>query len=302
MSKYFNIENASMVHIELTTVCQASCPQCARENPALYNHSNESSLGLQDIIEKIPPWVVTNLDKVLFCGNFGDPCASGFIIPIIKYFRRHNPDIVIGVNTNGGLRNAVFWKELASVTSNERDYVVFSIDGLSDTNEIYRRHVSWERVMSNVKTYIDAGGNAHWDMLVYDHNEHQVDEAQELAQTMGFKWFRAKISKRFSTRPIKFLNPPKGMAAPEPIESNTVKCHALNENSVYLAANGEFLPCCWMGDYIFTRDPEIDHAVKTDTVLDRINNSNPLPICKQTCSVADNQTNFTQQWRIDKEL
>ena len=75
-----------------------------------------------------------------------------------------------------------------------KDYCVFSIDGLEDTNHLYRRNVKWEKVIENARSFITAGGKAHWDMLVFEHNKHQVDEAKSYANKLGFVWFRSKCA------------------------------------------------------------------------------------------------------------
>lgn len=48
--------------------------------------------------------------------------------------------------------------------------------------------------MTNAKAFIDAGGRAEWDYLIFKHNEHQVDEAKELSNKMGFHSFVPKKS------------------------------------------------------------------------------------------------------------
>jgi hypothetical protein len=61
------------------------------------------------------------------------------------------------MNTNGGLRTKFWWQELANIMKGELDYAVFSIDGLADTNHIYRVDVNWDNVMSNAEAFISAG-------------------------------------------------------------------------------------------------------------------------------------------------
>jgi len=51
--------------------------------------------------------------------------------------------------------------------------------------------------MENAKAFIDAGGIAHWDFIVFQHNEHQVEEARHLAKEMGFKNFNVKKTTRW---------------------------------------------------------------------------------------------------------
>jgi hypothetical protein len=44
---------------------------------------------------------------------------------------------------------------------------------LEDTNHLYRENVEWKKIMENARAFISAGGTAHWDMLIFDHNKHQ---------------------------------------------------------------------------------------------------------------------------------
>ena len=92
------------------------------------------------------------------------------------------------LNTNGGARNTDFWKELGKL----KVEVTFSIDGLADTNHLYRRNVKWEKLMSNVNAFISAGGYAKWDFLIFKHNKHQINEAEEFSKKLGFKEFQTK--------------------------------------------------------------------------------------------------------------
>jgi MoaA/NifB/PqqE/SkfB family radical SAM enzyme len=105
----------------------------------------------------------------------------------------------IRMNTNGGMRKPDFWTkmgELFSKRNKESGFnywqITFSIDGLEDTNHIYRRNVNWKNLMANVTAFIDAGGLANWDYLIFKHNEHQITEAKELATKMKFHEFIPK--------------------------------------------------------------------------------------------------------------
>jgi sulfatase maturation enzyme AslB (radical SAM superfamily) len=195
------------------------------------------------------------------------------------------------MNTNGGIRTTDWWTKLAQTLNQPRDYVVFSIDGLADTNHIYRVNVNWHNVMANAQAFIQAGGSAHWDMLVYEHNEHQVDAAAELAQSMGFRWFRAKVSKRPL---VSGLKPPVNWARPVALTGD-IRCHALSEQSLYLNAQGRVSPCCWLGSR--QKDFVSDFNEIIQSWADQ-----PHPVCATNCSSAQNNTNFTQQWQKNIEL
>jgi hypothetical protein len=76
--------------------------------------------------------------------------------------------------------------------------VVFAIDGLRDTLAVYRRNVSFDKVVANASAFIDAGGKAEWDFLIFEHNEHQVESARAQAEALGFESFNPKRSARFT--------------------------------------------------------------------------------------------------------
>ena len=305
MLTQFDLAQVRVLHIEPTTMCNASCPQCGREDPAFYQDAvHRSEIRLENIGQLWPVEHIPNLEKMFMCGNFGEPAAARDVVEIYKYFRQHNPNIVLGMNTNGSIRTPAWWQELAQVFDQNYDYVVFSIDGLEDTNQIYRRNTVWSKIMENAQAFIDAGGSAHWDMLVYEHNQHQVELAQDLAKSMGFSWFRAKVSKRFHTAPVEFLKPPQGYNLPNVNESNTkISCHALNEQSVYIAADGSLLPCCWFGAEVFSLDSQAQHLLKDwNQQLIPSWQETPHRICRMTCSQDPDGTSFSKQWKIEQQL
>ena len=224
------------------------------------------------------------------CGNYGDPAAGQYTLDIYRQFRHLNPDIVLGMNTNGGLQNQDWWQDLAKLFQNPGDYVVFSIDGLGDTNHQYRVNVNWSRVMQNASSFIRAGGSAHWDMLVYEHNQHQVADCERLARDMGFRWFRTKVSKRPL---IALLRPPHKRQPSRPLPP--IRCHALQECSIYMDSRGRIYPCCWLGHRQSTvRDiDEVEPTWHTDS---------PNATCLQTCGTVEQSTGFQNQWRRSVEL
>jgi hypothetical protein len=146
--------------------------------------------------------------------------------------------------------------------------------------------------MSNVQAYIAAGGSAHWDMLVYKHNQHQVDACEQLARDMGFKWFRAKVSKRgFTDR----LEAPMGWKVPN-VQGTKINCHALNEQSAYIDAQGNLSPCCWLGSR------QQDFITDFDSVQSSWTSLQPNIVCLDTCGTTGLGTNFTNQWQRNIEL
>ena len=283
-------QDVQVLHIEPTDACNASCPQCLRETDITFNKNDLHHLTIEQIQNLVDEDTIRKLDKMYMCGDYGDPAAGKHTLEIFRYFRSVNPKIVLGMNTNGGLHNVNWWQELAGILNQPRDYVVFSIDGLADTNHIYRVNVRWNKVLENTKAFINAGGSAHWDMLVFDHNEHQVDACQQVAKDLGFNWFRAKISKRHHITPVSFLHPPKTLTDPV-VASGAIECYALKESSIYISAKGIVYPCCWLGY-------NSKHTIDTfDSIQRSWNTTDPLDTCAETCRTNSHGSSFTNQWQ-----
>jgi MoaA/NifB/PqqE/SkfB family radical SAM enzyme len=290
MSKLF--ETAKVLHLEVTDVCQAECPLCARETDPLFNKDLRHNLTVSDMTTILGGQFISRLDKMFMCGNYGDPAAGANTLSIVDYFRQVNKHITLGMNTNGGVQSPSWWTELGQRFDQPNDYVVFSIDGLADTNHIYRKKVNWSKVMNNAAAFIKAGGSAHWDMLVYEHNEHQVNIAEQVARDMGFTWFRAKVSKRSSN--ISWLQPPKSLIQP-PIVTGTIDCYVLKEQSVYVSARGTVYPCCWLGN-------NSEFTIDKFDEISRNWRSAPNLVCTATCATNQHGTNFTNQWQRNVAL
>jgi len=239
-------------------------------------------LSLGDIKKIFYPEFVRQLDKVFMCGNYGDPVVAKDTLEAFKYFKEQNPKIKLSMFSNASARPASWWQELAQTVQE----VHFAVDGLADTNHLYRRNTNFEIIMRNAKAYIDAGGKAIWDYIVFRHNEHQVEEAQELAKNMGFKKINIKKTGRFfsNTRsevkaqqevlntkgeieyylemPLapQYLN--NALKKEEELvaryghlekylDKASIACKVDLEKSLYVSAEGHVFPCCWTANQLY---------------------------------------------------
>jgi len=310
------VPNIEMLHIELTTMCQAECPMCIRTMLGYHDgRMKNHEIKFKQFKELVAPMLP--LRKILFCGTIGDPLASKDLKVILFWLTHTQPGLNIGINTNGALGSTNLWKEIAFfLKDNEYGHVVFSIDGLEDTNHIHRKNVVWKKVMANAKAFIDAGGIAHWDMLIFKHNQHQLEEAKQLAEDMGFRVFRSKSSSRFGDKTrthiwkqVSGLEPPTEQIFKE--EKKEFVCHVEREKSVYLSAEGIWYPCCWThGAYEKNRynekfgdgqwgDPIVninDRSTKWYNLEKNILSKNLDVICERSCATTKFSGQFTGEW------
>jgi MoaA/NifB/PqqE/SkfB family radical SAM enzyme len=257
----YNLEDIKVVHFEVTSKCQARCPMCPRriQGGPLLPWVDLKEISLEQFKEWIPVSFIQQLDRLYMCGNLGDPIIAKDTVLIFEYLRDLNPNINLQMHTNGSGRDKTFWQDLARLNV----VVVFGLDGLEDTHKKYRINTDFNKIIENAKTFIDAGGDARWDMLVFDHNKHQTEECEKLAYELGFKLFQKKNSSRFKDgkyhvlgdtgKTVDILYPTdKSKSFIEKVkisrseETPKITCRAKKGSELYIAANGAVSPCCWI--------------------------------------------------------
>jgi hypothetical protein len=235
-----------------------------------------AELRLDDIVAMLPADFIRQLRLIFLCGNYGDPMVARDTLQVLEYFREVHPRIRLGIHTNGSARTPQWWAQLASIV----DYCRFGIDGLEDTNHLYRRGTQWKKVMESAAAFIDAGGRAEWDFIVFRHNEHQVEAARDLSRKLGFASFFTKNTYRFFNpiagrrltripvlssegdlehyieEPLRpeFQNESlagldragaDGSSYAEYLDNTVIHCKAARDHSLYISAEGLAFPCCW---------------------------------------------------------
>jgi MoaA/NifB/PqqE/SkfB family radical SAM enzyme len=262
---------------------------------ALNPHIDLSELTLDDCKRIFEPEFISQLKTMYMCGNLGDPIIARDTLEIFKYFREYNKNMWLSMNTNAGARDATWWADLAK-TFGHMGTVIFSVDGLRDTNHIYRQGVNWDNVERSMRSFIAAAGRARWDFLIFEHNQHQVEKAEELAKTMGFEKFVAKKTGRFVTaksekkeshqavnrkgektsqikKPdAKYQN--KALSKYDQLiekygsmdsyyDDVPIRCKVKDEGSLFITAQGLAMPCCWTAGRMYKwwhNDPKTEQV------------------------------------------
>jgi MoaA/NifB/PqqE/SkfB family radical SAM enzyme len=194
----FDFKKIDEYQLEITTYCNAACPQCPRNN-------NGSGTNPYLKLEHLPRDVIdstftqelcSRLRQVFFCGSYGDPIMHPDFLDILRDFRRKCPTLWLYIHTNGGAHDTEYWTALAEIVGSYGQ-VDFNIDGLGDTNHLYRRNTNFDKIISNATAYIKAGGRAVWNYIIFEHNQHQVNQAKDLSIKLGFQEFKHRATGRF---------------------------------------------------------------------------------------------------------
>ena len=312
---HFTYQDIRVLQAEITSDCNAACPQCPRN---VYGGQTVPNLPINRwTLNELPKMFrnnfIANLELIYFCGTYGDPLMHPQVLQIADWFKQRNPSASIGIHTNGGVGKIQTYKDLAKVV----DFIAFGIDGLDDTNQIYRRRVKWDQVMSRAETFISAGGRANWDFIVFEHNQHQVEKARTVAATMGFSEFNIKKTSRFLNRKhevmpfqpvldkygkeeyrlyppsdVRYLNNEIEMPDRNTLSHTEISCNAQRISEIYVAADGMVFPCGWLHDRLYGPEVETteDH-MKMKTMLKRIGGS-----LKANCRYVDLQEIVDGEW------
>ena len=251
------------LHLELSKRCLLACTKCPRTR-----NKGQYVIDDLDINHAITSISIMNPAIVNLCGNYGDPLYYPKLLELTQWMHKNN--YAFELHTNGSGKKLSWWEEYYNSYENikygkrhKQSVVIFGIDGLSDTHSRYRINTNWYKIIENAKAFINAGGNARWDMLVFDHNKHQVDECEQLSKDLGFRSFSKKNSSRFkdgkyhvlndSGRTIDILYPTeKSKSFISKIEEATsdtnvnINCKSVNNSSLYISATGNVSPCCWL--------------------------------------------------------
>ena len=269
------LHEISQLQIELTTRCNSRCPMCMRNYRGLEYNSGYplTELSLEDIKQILKPEFLKQIKNILFNGNLGDFGLAKDGVEIVQYLVE-NKVPTINIYSNGSMRSPDWWAQLALPGVK----VGFALDGLADTHSLYRQDTDWNTIIKNAQAYIVAGGEAIWRFIPFKHNQHQEEECKKLAKELGFKYFN-NIGDGRNNGPVytrtgdfsHWLGDPwndtrapsiqemiqghiswydsKTVQSSKDITPVNIGCNHKRNKELYIAANGEIYPCCYLGYY-----------------------------------------------------
>jgi len=279
-------EDIVWLHVESTTRCNAWCPFCPRSNNGfgLSPELNVCDLDLSRLDQIISQ--AKKLHTVQFCGNLGDPLAAkNFdeqLVSALSYDKIKN----IQIHTNGSLRSQEWWQSLANKTKDVNCKVWFAIDGNAETHSYYRQGTSYQKIIDNASTFIQNGGKAVWQFIIFEHNKQNLVECYNKSIELGFESFKVIRNIRNDGDSLHYqtgkpLNIKNYSAENLPLihdneDNNHVEiknCMHLSYPSLYLNANGHISPCCYL--YNQSVDP---HQIKKS-----FNENKFISTCLKSC-------------------
>lgn len=181
-------------NMEITNKCVLGCPQCARTgNDWVAANLTDLSVGVLERLFPRDERASFEGLKVNLCGTYGDCIYHRHFHDVLAYLKEVG--IRVAVETNGSHRKAAWWERTCDMLTDE-DMITFSVDGLEDTNHVYRVNARWPDIIEAMR-YCASRVTVDWKFIVFRHNEHQLEAARLLAAEIGVRRITFKKSGRF---------------------------------------------------------------------------------------------------------
>jgi MoaA/NifB/PqqE/SkfB family radical SAM enzyme len=267
-------------HIEPCSKCSLRCPRCSRQEvpQGLFNND----LTLQWFKENFTGKLLSDVRKLTFCGDDGDPVYAKDLLNILSWFRKNNDMVQFVIVTNGSYKTQTWWEQLNAIL-NEKDHIHFSLDGWDqESNNAYRVNCDWESIMVGVDTLRDTKAYKTWAAIAFKFNEDKIVHMQDLARQLNFDSFQltlsTKFNKNYPSYPVndplqpsdRFIATGRFTRMTTSLSEKKWKDNCLDiftrrfydtnkrgqsiiplcmigNKGLYINAKGQFKPCCWTG-------------------------------------------------------
>lgn len=242
-----NLQDIKALNIEVSSKCIGNCPFCSRRQK-VRPYGGYLITFLE--FKRLPPVLFKHLRRITFSGNFGDLASNPEMVDIVAYVKTLNESIIMGAETNGSVQDEAWWRALGALFHD--GCVIFCVDGLEGTHALHRIGTDFNKIIKNIQAFTATGGVAHWKFIVFEHNEHQIKEAEALARDIGCARFSVISSRDYDET----LRRPKTLDFKikreifssywnllQEADEHAI-CKPLENKSLYIAADGTVHPCC----------------------------------------------------------
>ena len=84
----------SELHIEISSRCVLKCPRCPRtELSKELKDVLNTDYSLTDFKRIFTPLVLDKVERILFCGDKGDPIYAKDFLQIVQYIKEYKPNL-----------------------------------------------------------------------------------------------------------------------------------------------------------------------------------------------------------------
>ena len=277
MSKHYS--QLRTLQMEISSNCNLNCLGCCRTDRASFDIKGNTNIPKNKYItldtfqQLIDSPASKDLDEVQFCGSVDDPLVHPNFLDMVKILA--DKKIRTFVHTNASLRTPEYFKTLGETIYGK---VQFSIDGLENTNHLYRRGSNFKKIIENAKAYIATKANAQWQYIEFPWNEQDTAKARQMANEMGFRTFKYRRDRSGTPTPGHYEDHIQWYLTQEKwtweefknyveknINNQSIECFSREQGMYFISYDSRVWPCC------FLRNADFQTASKYKEHYDRYN-------------------------------
>ena len=196
---YIKNQKLSSPNMDLSHRCILRCPQCLRQKvEGLPRIKRSFDIGKPEFRK-----ILNYYDnQITFCGQISDPIYHPDFLAFLEMMDGLGKGLRVatnGTNDKSGNMDDKWWEKAYSYGLGENCWY-FGVDGLDKKSELYRIGSNFEQVWETMKMGVQAGHPIVWQYIIFGYNEHEIEQAKEIAHKEGITLLLIKTNRGFDPR------------------------------------------------------------------------------------------------------
>ena len=196
---YIKNQKLSSPNMDLSHRCILRCPQCLRQKvEGLPRIKRSFDIGKPEFRK-----ILNYYDnQITFCGQISDPIYHPDFLAFLEMMDGLGKGLRIatnGTNDKSGNMDEKWWEKAYSYGLGENCWY-FGVDGLDKKSELYRIGSNFEQVWETMKVGVQYGHPIVWQYIIFGYNEHEIEQAKEIAHKEGITLLLIKTNRGFDPR------------------------------------------------------------------------------------------------------
>ena len=189
---YVKMQKKCRPNIDTSHRCVFRCPQCIRQKSTSQEQIRRSFDLEEEQFQKILDYYDYG---ITFCGQISDPIYHPRFLNLLKMCDGEMKAVRIA--TVGSGKSDAWWDEAYSYGIGENAWY-FGVDGIDEKSEWYRVGSKFNDVWSRMKQGRDLGHVIVWQYIIFGYNEHEIDQAIEIAKAEDFSLLFVNTNRGFN--------------------------------------------------------------------------------------------------------
>ena len=192
---YVQNQRYARPNLDISHRCILRCPQCIRQKTMSQNMIKRSFDLEEENFQKILNYYNNG---ITFCGQISDPIYHPNFLNFLKLCDGQKRAIRIA--TNGSGKSKEWWEEAFKYGKGENAWY-FGVDGIDEKSELYRVGSNFKNVWETMKLGKSLGHTIVWQYIIFGYNEHEMEQAIDIAKREGFSLLFVKTNRGFKVHP-----------------------------------------------------------------------------------------------------